>query len=380
MHVVALRMLFGDPTKYLGLVLGVAFTTLLVNQQVGLLLGLLGRAGSAVEDASEVDLWVMDPGVSTLDLAYPLRDTELPRLRAIPGVLWAAPLFRGGAAVRNDTGGIESTLVFGVDDVSLVGIPQTLLAGNLADLRQPQAVALDGDGYRRIWPGEPYRVGRILELNDRRAEVVAIVKALPSFASGPVIYTRYTQALQYTNNGRNQLSFVLIKLAPGADAEVVASRIEQSLNLKARTREQFRQDNIQFVINNTGIPTSFATVVALGVIVGLAIVGLLTNLFVLENLKQFATLKAIGIRNSRLLGMVLLQVFTAGSVGWVLGLVGAAAFFAFAGQGDPNFRGFFLPWYVAAASAILAALIILLAATLSLRRVLMVDPATVFRN
>ncbi len=62
--------------------------------------------------------------------------------------------------------------------------------------------------------------------------------------------------------------------------------------VRAAPTAAFKRDNVRFVVENTGIPTSFATVVALGVIVGVCVVGLLTNLFVLENLKQFAALKA----------------------------------------------------------------------------------------
>lgn len=380
MYLIALRMLFGDRGKYLGLVLGVAFTTLLVNQQVGILLGLLDRAGSAVTDAAEADIWVMDPGVTTLDIVLPMRDTELPRVRGVEGVAWAVPLFRGGGTVRTPAGTVEATTVYGVDDSALVGVPQVTLAGRLEDLRRADAVAVDADGYRRIWPGRPYEVGQAFELNDCRAVVAAVVQASPSFASGPIVYTRYSQALQYTNNGRNQLSFILAKSEPGRDPDAVATAITARTGLRAAPTAAFKQDNVQFVIKNTGIPTSFATVVALGVIVGVCVVGLLTNLFVLENLKQFAALKAIGVRNRRIVGMVLVQAAAAGLVGWALGLGAAAAFFQFAGQGDPNFRGFTLPWFVAAGSAVLAAGIMTTAAAVGLRRVLFVDPAVVFRG
>jgi len=54
-------------------------------------------------------------------------------------------------------------------------------------------------------------------------------------------------------------------------------------------------------------------------------------------------------------------------------------FFETAGK-SPTFQGFYLPWYVAAASGAVAAAIIVLAALLAMRRVLFVDPAIVFRG
>jgi len=75
MFVIALKMLFYDRAKYLGLVLGVAFSTLLINQQVGIFLGLIARAGAIVSDVPEANIWVMDRGVKNLDTIFPLRDT-----------------------------------------------------------------------------------------------------------------------------------------------------------------------------------------------------------------------------------------------------------------------------------------------------------------
>ena len=88
MFSIALKMLFHDRAKYLGLVLGVAFSTLLINQQLGIFIGLITRAGAVIVDVPQADVWVMDPGVKNLDTIFPLRDTELGRVRGVPGVAW----------------------------------------------------------------------------------------------------------------------------------------------------------------------------------------------------------------------------------------------------------------------------------------------------
>ncbi len=246
-------------------------------------------------------------------------------------------------------------------------------------MKIPDAVAVARDSFGKVWRGEPIALGKTLELNDRRAVVVAIVEDSPKFTSSITFYTRYSQALQYTNNGRNQLSFILVHALPGNSPEDVAASIRRQTGLQALTSKQFRDKVIQYVIDNTGIPVSFATVITLGVIVGIAVVGLMFNLFVLENLKHFAVLKAIGVKNRRILMMVLLQAFVVGFVGYSLGLGTAASFFEFAGR-SPNFKGFYLPWQIALGSAAVAAGIMFLASLFALRRVLFVDPATVFRG
>jgi putative ABC transport system permease protein len=379
MFLIALKMLFHDRAKYLGLVIGVAFSTLLINQQMGIFLGLLSRAGAIITDIPEADIWVMDPGVKNLDTVFPLRDTELGRIRGVPGVKWAVPLFKAVATVRTATGDLESAVLIGVDDSSLVGLPARVVMGDIEELRRPDAVAVGEDGFGKVWRGEKISLGKTVELNDRRAIVVAIVKDSPKFTSSITFFTRYSQALQYTNNGRNQMSFVLAKSEDGKTADEVSQAIHERTGLQSLTASEFRDKAIQYVIDNTGIPVSFGTVIALGVLVGVCVVGLMFNLFVLENLRHFAVLKAIGTRNGKLILMVLLQASVVGFVGFSLGLFGAAFFFESAGR-NSNFAGFYLPWQIGVISGVVAAAIICLASLVALRRLLFVDPAVVFRG
>lgn len=379
MYRIALKMLFGDRAKYIGLVFGVAFSTLLINQQCGIFVGLISRSASIIDDTPEANIWVMDPGVKNLDTVFPLRDTELARVRGVPGVGWAVPYFKAMATVRTRSGELESALLIGADDNSLIGIPSRCVLGDPFDLKRPDSVAVAKDAFGKVWRGEQISLGKTLELNDRRAVVVAIVEDSPKFTSSITFYTRYSQALKYTNNGRNQLSFILVRSADGEDPAEVAAAIKAQTGLLALTSEQFRAKAIKYVIDNTGIPVSFATVIGLGIIVGVAVVGLMFNLFVLENLRHFAALKAIGIKNRRLLLMVLLQAAVVGLVGYAIGLGAATTFFETAGR-SPNFRGFYLPWQVAVASGFVAAGIMLLSSLVALRRVMFVDPAIVFRG
>jgi putative ABC transport system permease protein len=379
MFLIALKMLFHDRAKYLGLVIGVAFSTLLINQQMGIFLGLLSRAGAIITDIPEADIWVMDPGVKNLDTVFPLRDTELGRIRGVPGVKWAVPLFKAVATVRTATGDLESAVLIGVDDSSLVGLPARVVLGDIEELRRPDAVAVGEDGFGKVWRSEKISLGKTVELNDRRAIVVAIVKDSPKFTSSITFFTRYSQALQYTNNGRNQMSFVLAKSEEGKTADEVSQAIHERTGLQSLTASEFRDKAIQYVIDNTGIPVSFGTVIALGVLVGVCVVGLMFNLFVLENLRHFAVLKAIGTRNGKLIFMVLLQASVVGFVGFSLGLFGAAFFFESAGR-NSNFAGFYLPWQIGVVSGVVAAAIICLASLVALRRLLFVDPAVVFRG
>src|SRR6516162_556716 len=92
---VALRMLLGDRAKYIGLIFGVAFSTMLMSNQVAIFSGLMLRTASQILDAREADIWVMDPRVEYVDEIEPMTDTQLERVRGVYGVDWAVPFYKG---------------------------------------------------------------------------------------------------------------------------------------------------------------------------------------------------------------------------------------------------------------------------------------------
>jgi len=378
MAVIALKMLFGDRAKYLGLIFGVAFATLLIAQQGGLFVGLMTRTANVIADAQEVDIWVMDPQARYLDTTRSLRPTELPRVRGVAGVAWAVPLYKSTIPLKTLDGRIENTMMLGVDDATLIGATGRWVMGSLADLRRPDAVAIDQAGYQRLWPGEPLRLGRELELNDHRAVISAITDASAAFTANIIMYAPYSRATAYSPQGRNSVSFILARAAQGQDPRDVAAKISTQTGLQALSTTDFRWKTIKFFLQNTGIPISFGVVILLGVVVGVAIVGLTFNIFIAENLRQYGALKAMGLSDLHLVGLVLLQALVVGAVGYGIGIGVAAMFFHFATQGE--LRGFYLPWWIAAGVAGLTVLIMALATIASLRRVVVLDPAIVFRS
>ena len=90
MNWVAIRMLTGDRVKFLGLVFGIAFSTLLITQQLTLFIGLIQRGGTAVEAVPTANVWVMDPATQTVDVIYPMPVTALERVRSVRGVAFAS--------------------------------------------------------------------------------------------------------------------------------------------------------------------------------------------------------------------------------------------------------------------------------------------------
>lgn len=379
MNFLALRMLIGDRAKYLGLIFSVAFASFLISQQASIFIGLMSRTTSQVQDVVDADIWVMDKETQYADEVRAFSDDELYRVRGVPGIQWAVRLFKGMATTRSEDGKFRQVILMGLDDATLVGAPPTMLLGQRNDLRRPDAVVIDRAGYEFFFPHEPLQLGRTMEMNDHRAVIVGICEASPPFATFPVVFTRYSQAVNYIGQVRDQLSFVLAKPVAGISVREACTRIERYTDLKAMSRQQFASQTIAYYIKNTGIPVNFGITISVALIVGSVVAGQTFYIFTLENLKQFGALKAIGVTNYRLIGMILLQALVVAAIGYAIGMGLAAAFFETTLHRTAT-RGIVMLWPTMAGTGCIIFAIVILASLLSIRKVLVLEPAIVFRG
>jgi putative ABC transport system permease protein len=386
MNHIAIKMLMGDRGKYLGIVMGLTFASLIMTQQPAIFLGLMSRSYSFISDVGLPDIWVMDEKVQFVDDIKPLQDTELYRVRGISGVEWAMPMYKGLLKARLADGTFQTCIVVGLDDATLIGGPPAMLEGKLDDLRRSDGVIVDIDGASEKLgkpsptPGGkpiPIQVGDTLELNDHRAIVVGIAKVTRTFQSQPVVYTTYSRAKNYAPKERKLLSFVLVKAKPGQDLAELTRRIRATTGLAAYTRQEFMALTYEYFMCNTGIPINFGTSVLLGFIVGAAIAGQTFYNFTLENLRQFGVLKAMGTSNWTLLRMILLQAVLVGTIGYGLG-VGLTALFGHLMRN--SILAFKFPWQLLVFSGAGVSLICVFAALLSIMKVIRLEPAIVFKG
>src|SRR5262245_19473708 len=379
MNFIALKMLTGERAKYFGLVFAIAFCTFLLENQTSIFAGILKRTASQILDVTDAEIWVMDRKTEYFEQTKALKDTDLTRVRGVDGVRWAVKLYKGNPVARTLDGKFAVSFCIGLDDATLTGVPRKMLLGSWERLREPDSVVIDKAGYVLLFPGEPLELGRTLELNDHRATIVGISSASAPFVSLPVMHARYSEAVYFVGRERTQLSYVLVRPGPGITAEDLCARIEEQTGLRARTTKQFCWDCILYYLKNTGIPVNFGITIAIALIVGAVVAGQTFYLFTVENLKQFGALKAIGITNRRLTGMVLLQAFTVGAIGFSLGTGMAATFFAITLHSLAT-RGIVLMWQNVVITAVCIFVVVVIASLLSIRRVVVLEPAAVFRG
>jgi putative ABC transport system permease protein len=376
MNYVALKMLFGDRAKYLMLLCGLTFAVMLIVQQGSIFWGLMIWSQSSISNLN-VPIWVTDPGISQVDEVKPIADTAVDRVRSVPGVEWAVPLYKGLLRARLSNGEYHQITLTGLESSTLIGRPAEILEGRFEDILQPDAVALDQWAVKRMGGPTVIKIGTIFELNDKLARVVAIAKTQKSFTNIPVVYTTYERAIRYVPRERRTLSYVLAKAKDGVPVEEVTRRIHEQTGLGAFTAEEFGWKTIWWVLKNTGIGTNFGTTILLGFIVGMAIAGQTFYLFTVENLRQFGALKAMGASTFALSRMILLQAFTVGLTGYGVG-IGLATVFGFLTARSGGFP-FIETWQLLLLVLVALLAICTFSALISIIKLARLEPGIVFR-
>ena len=371
---IALKMLFGDKMKFMTLVVGLTFTCFLLTQQGSIFCGLMLRTASNIFETG-APIWVIDSTASSFNDVVDLKLSEVARVRSVSGVQWAVPMSLHGAIAQSDEGKTAAVQIVGVDDESLIGLPAGLKDAHYEDLNQPNAVIISKTRSERY--GAP-QVGDEFEVNDHRVKVVGIIDSKKTFAPFPVMYTAISRVQSLMPDKQRIVSFILAKPKAGVDATELCRKINEETGMKAIQLWDFVFSTMKFWAANTGIPINFGTNVVMVLIIGTVISAQTLYAFMLENIRQFGTFKAIGITNGELARMVFVQSITVGLIGYGLG-VGMASLFGLL-LPDTAPLAYYTPPALIWIVLFLVMGFCVIASFLSLYRVLRIDPAIVFRG
>ena len=371
---VALKMLLGDTAKYFTLVSSLTVVSFLFLQQGSIFCGLILRTARPIEVVG-APIWVCDPQLRSVDENKPLLDTDLARIRSVAGVKWAVPMLLQLVSVHLHDGNFQTARLYGLDNDSFFGRPR-MVSGSANLLTQDQAVIVGQAESEKLNNPEP---GDVFEMNDNQARVVGIADVPRDFFSYPFIYAAYDRALQYAPQQRKQMNYMLAAPADGLSADQAAARIRRDTGLAAYTEQQFRWLTMEYYLKNTGIPISIGISLAMVFMVGMSVVGQTFYQFALQNERYFGALKAMGTSSLTLTKMILLQALLVGLVGFGCG-AGLAGILGLVGGGQNSKLALSTPWPLAVISFVAIIGICLLSALLSIRKVVKLEPAVVFRG
>jgi putative ABC transport system permease protein len=370
----ARKNLLHDKLRFAITISGVAFAVTLVLVQIGLFLGLLDNATITIERIP-ADLWVTSKNTPNVDFAHTFPDSRVQRVRSVPGVQTADNLIVQFINVALPSGAEESTVVYALENFERWSLPWKVVQGNISDLRRGAYVFLDASAAKRF--GQ-FEIGDYREFVGNRLKIIGITKEARSFTTTPISFMDYDLAQRIGNNLSNRTSYILVKLAPGADPEAVRAEIRRRLPFNdVFTSREWATRSRNYWIISTGLGLNMFITVFLGCLVGLVVVAQTLYTSTMEHLKEFGTVKAIGGGNSDIYGILARQATISALVGFVFGAIPSYLLGKFVARADLKL---IIPPALWTGVFIGTVVMCLAAALISFRKVASIDPALVFRT
>jgi putative ABC transport system permease protein len=372
----AIKSMLADRGKLLTSLLGVAFSVVLINLQVGLLRGLIQKASMLVE-CGQADIWVGHRHMNSVDITTLIPERWIHRIRSIDGVERADPYIVQYSQMTMPDGRFENVAVVGCDPSSLMGNAWVMAEGDARKVRDPDGILVDICDAERL---DNCRVGDTREINGHRAKIVGMTRGIVGFTTNPYVFTTLERArTKYAYGVRpDQCSYFLVKAKPGVDVAALCEQIRARIpELDVYDKHDYGVMCMKYWLTRTGIGISFGIAALLGLLVGLAVVGQTLYASVTERVKEFGTLKAMGADDRCIFRFVVSQALGNAVLG---GAVGVAVSYLLAGLIGSDRAPALLSWEIAVASVGITTIVCLIAASLPYWRIRSIDPASVLRS
>jgi len=329
----ARKNLFQDLPRFVVAQAGIMFAVSLVTIQTGLFSG-FSRSTSLLVDNSKADIWVASEDLRFLDLTVPIPLQRRNQAQQVQGVDRAEALILRGTVWRRSSTPLTSVRVVGFDPEGQLFQPKKLDQGTLSQLKQPYTVMVDRSDLDSL---NVNRVGQVAKVGSFQARIVGLSKEMRSIVSPAFMFTSLENAYAYINSpiaepprnppapkpltSTDQVSYILIRAEPGQDLQALKRRIEAALpDTRAYTRGEFADLNQRYWQKSTGVGFILGLGAAVGMIVGLVIVGQILYASVSDHLKEFGTLKAMGSPNWFIYSVIIRQALWMAVLGYIPGM------------------------------------------------------------
>lgn len=373
MWTLARKILVHDKIKFAVAAAGVSVSVLLVLVQVGLYLGFMENASSLI-DHSKADLWVTGEGFDNFDFAAPIDERTYYRIGSLTGVESAERMVLAYGQFKLKTGGNQGAEIVGLERDPRLFAPWNVGEGDARRIANADGVIIDRGEFEKLGLEG---MGETREITGVRAKIVAVTQGIRSFTTSPFVFTNLDNARAYTRMGPEQITYVLVKAAPGQNIAELEARIDALPDVEAFNTPAFSQVTRTYWSSRTGVGAGFFTTAVMGILVGLVVVGQILYNGTLEHLKEYGTMKAMGAENSSIVLVIVYQALISAVIGYVAGT--ALSFVARGAMRAANLSLVLSPDLLAA-TAVLTVFMCACAALLSINKVLRLDPATVFKG
>ncbi len=353
---------------------GVSFSILLIFMQVGFL-DAARKNASIVFPFLDFDLIVISSAYLTLPRSDSINPYRTIQAASVVGVREAESMFISAAEWENpQTGSNESCMVFGVDPGSAPFNPDRTL--DLRPLRQPRSMLVDRLSSKNFGP---WATGDQILVNATPL-IVSGSYALGTglLSDGSIIVSQDTFGRLFGPAIASRPNFALLRLEPGAEPEEVRERVSRILppDVRVLTAGDIIRREQRYFINVKPIGIMFKVGAAVAFLVGAVILYQVLSSEITRRLNEFATLKAMGYRNSYIYGVGLQQGFFFGFLGFLPAAILSALLYRMIR--DLAGLPLYMEWNRTLLVLSLTALMCGLAAVLSLRKIKRADPAELF--
>lgn len=366
-----------DWRRYLAALLAVSFSGLLVAIQLGLLFGMFGTVSNYIEE-SGADVWVGYPDTKSVDLGRNISTRNEVHLHMHPGVRRVEKMLLGMGDWRRDDGAMIMTYITGVDTrPDGMGLARVISPDMRLALDEPGAVVVDESDIARLRA----EVGSTVEINGKRAKVVGLTSGMRAIGAANVFCSLST-AEDFgltTSKGDVETTYYLVRARDPRDVDALLDDLIRSAppgSFSAWKSDDFavRSQLYWLLETGSGVGVGFSSL--LGLLVGAVITSQTLKGAIMSSLKEYATLRALGIPLNALRAVVVEQSFWIGVVGLVLTAAGLS-FTAVAAEA--LHVALLFPWWSLAGTGVLVLGLAVGSGMAALRPLYRVDPAELLR-
>ena len=301
--------------RYLPAILAVAFSGLLVLVQAALMIGMFTTTAVYI-DKTDADLWVGSPGTQSIDQGHPIDDDIETFLHMHPDVTQVEAFQWGFGEWRQPGQGKIAVLLIGVQtrDGSLA-MKDVLTPQLKSMLKEPNTILIDTADRQKL----SVNVGDTAEINGIRVKIVGLTSGLKGLGGVNVVTSLSTaRALDIGLRQSDKVAYFVAKLRDPAQAEKVKEELTPKGELKrfeVWTKAEFSELSTLFWLFESGAGTGFLFSTIIVIIVGAVITSQTLMAAVAATIKEYATLRALGVTFAKLCIVVLEQSLWIGLIG-----------------------------------------------------------------
>jgi putative ABC transport system permease protein len=356
---------------------GVALAVALMLSQAGILVGFATDTARMVNGAG-ADIWITCRDSTSYDMSLPFPERKFYKVLGVPGVARGEKVIMVWTMARVPGRGMKNVQVIGTNPESAAGGPWLMRSGSIPGLKGGPFAIVDESCALNL--GGAMRVGDKVEVMDHALRIVGISQEAKALTTSSFIFTSFETARRVCGDiiDPDEITFALIWVRPGASVRAVADSIRRSVsNVDVYTTPQYSRKTQLYWLFGTGMGIGFLMVAVLGFVVGLVVVGQALYASTMDSLPEYGVLKALGSTNAQVSGVVLFHAIMVAFVGYCLGVC-----LAYGAKSGYETTGMYLalpPWLLGTV-LVVAVMMCMSGALMSVRRIARVDPASVFRT